>query len=292
MPYSCVAMATPEAEGQAARNAAIVALAAKDLAPLWPRVDWDSPDAVTAVKTIYRAVVTRYGQVSASSAALFYDDLRTRLELPTRYTAVTAEVLPDAVLNHAVESAFLGRVEVTEHDDHEHEADTTSSLPVEQRVPTRLGNKLQRHVQQAGRDTIALNATADPATAVIVRVPQGAKTCAFCIMLASRAIDIGFSGYSTQSVKWSEELGRNIHVTTGRGRTPVASRTGKRPLGETYHNECDCEPMPVFPGQDHTDVSPNFGDYQDKYYKAAADAGTHSDTKKILASMRQLYGVK
>jgi hypothetical protein len=28
------------------------------------------------------------------------------------------------------------------------------------------------------------------------------------------------------------------------------------------------------------------------YYKAAADAGTHSDPKKILAAMRQIYGVK
>lgn len=285
-------MATPEAEGQAARNSAIVALAARDLAPLWPQVDWESPDAVTAVKTIYRAVVTRYGQSSASSAALFYDDLRSRLELPSRYTAITADVLPDVVLNRAVESAFLGRVEVTEHDDHEHEADTTSDLPVEQRVPTRLDNSLQRYVQQAGRDTIAQNVAADPVAAGYIRVPQGEKTCAFCIMLASRAINAGFSGYGAQSVKWSEDLGRNIHVTTGRGRTPAASRTGKRQVGETYHNGCDCEPMPFFPGQDHTDVSPNFSDYQDKYYKAAADAGTHSDTKKILASMRQLYGVK
>ena len=146
--------------------------------------------------------------------------------------------------------------------------------------------QLDVHVADPAADT------ADPAAAVYVRVPQGEKTCGFCIMLASRAIDVGFSGYGANSVKWSEELGRNIHVTTGRGRTPTASRTGKRPLGETYHNECDCEPMPVFPGQSHTDVSPNFDDYQDKYYKAAAAAGTHSDTKKILASMRQLYDVK
>jgi hypothetical protein len=37
---------------------------------------------------------------------------------------------------------------------------------------------------------------------------------------------------------------------------------------------------------------PNIGDYQDMYHKAAADAGTRSDAKKVLASMRKLHGLK
>jgi len=50
--------------------------------------------------------------------------------------------------------------------------------------------------------------------------------------------------------------------------------------------------VPIFPGQSAGDVSPDFDDHQDKYKKAAADAGTHREPKKILASMRKLYGLK
>jgi hypothetical protein len=282
---------SPAVEHQAQRNAAIVALAAQELTALWPRVDWDSPDAVTAVQRIYRTIVTSRGRTAATVAARFYDEIRRSRELPKQYRAIAAPPPPSEVLDRTVESAFRG-IELTELDDHEHGIQTTSDLPAEQRVPARLDQKLQKHVLQAGRDTIAENVAQDPANAVYVRVPRGAKTCAFCVMLASRAIDVGFSGYGRHSVKWSEEENRNIHVTTGRGRTPTTSATGKTPVGQKYHTGCDCEPVPVFPGQEPIDVSPRFNDYQDMYFKASADAGSSSNTKKILVSMRQLYGVK
>lgn len=277
-------MAPPQAEAQAARNAAIKALALQQLAGVWPQVDWESPQAVEAVKRFYRAVVTRYGQAAASVAAEFYDQRRAEQGFTQRFSAAPADPLPEAVLDRVVESAFRGAAAP--------EPVSTSELPLEQRVPARLEGKVQRHVQQAGRDTIAANSDDDQQARAYIRVPRGAKTCAFCVMLASRAIDVTFSGYGKNSVKVDPETGRSVHVVTGRGRTPVASRSGKRQLGEKYHDHCDCEPVPLFRGQDEWDVSPNFGDYQDMYYKAAADAGTYKDPKAILASMRQLYGVK
>lgn len=289
----------PDVTNQAARNAAITALAARELAQLWPQVDWESPRSIDAVKTVYRAIVTRYGRASASVAAEFYDNLRSQRDERQPYRAVVAEPFPAPALDRAVEKAFAGRVnvivldsDVLDDDEHTHSDETTSDLPLGDRVQVRLDGKLQRHVQQAGRNTIAQNAEADDAATGWIRVPRGEKTCAFCIMLASRAIDIGFSGYGKSSVKYSEDDGRNIHVVTGAGRTPTASRNGLRDVGEKYHDWCDCEPMPLFAGQTEWEISPNFGDYQDKYYKASANAGTSTDTRKILASMRQLYDVK
>lgn len=291
-------MAPAPAESQAARNAAIATLASQQLGQVWPRVNWESPQALPTVQVLYRAIVNRFGRMSASVAAQFYDSLRNDRNVSQRYRAKVAEPLPDAVLDRAVERAFAGRVSVTLLDEDrtgdvmdDHQVPTTSDLPLEQRVPARLEGKLQRHVQQAGRDTIALNAAADDQAFGYIRVPRGEKTCAFCIMLASRAIDVGFSGYGKSSVKWSEDEGRNIHVVTGAGRTPTASRNGLRGIGEKYHDHCDCEPMPLLAGQTEWEISPNFGDYQDKYYKASANAGTSTDTRKILAAMRQLYDV-
>lgn len=265
-------MASPAAaEQQAARNAAIVALAARDLAPLWPQVDWDSSDALDAVKTIYRAVVTRYGAAAASAAAVFYDELRAERELSTSFTATIAAGLPDAVLDRTVESAFRG-VEVTELDA------TTSDLPLDQRVQTRLEQKVQKHVLQPGRDTIVENTTADPAKPQgWARVTTSARPCAFCVMLASRT----FRQHKRDPGLYSSTEAATRVV----GRRGVAR--GVAELGSKYHSHCSCIAVPVF-----DEPPPGQQDAREMYEKAAANAGTAADTKKVLAAMRQLYDVK
>lgn len=271
----------PEVQQQAARNAAIAALAARELAQLWPRVDWEHSVAATAVKTIYAAIVTRYGQAAAAVAAQFYDDVRRTQNTKGAFRAAPANHIPQIITDKAVQSAFLGR-----RDEHVHQA-TTSDLPLEQRVPQRLDGSLQRHVLQAGRDTIAANVEADPEKPRYVRVPQGDTTCAFCVLLASRdsATVLG------RTIDMTYTSANSAQFVVGRGRDAVRSG-GKQPLGQKYHDHCDCEPVPIFPGQHPSDVSPNFNDYQDMYYKGAAEAGTHRDAKKIIAAMRQLHGLK
>lgn len=81
------------------------------------------------------------------------------------------------------------------------------------------------------------------------------------------------------------------------GKTIDMSYTSKKSAsiradGHKYHDHCDCEPVPIFDGQTPADVSPNFHDYQDQYYKATAEAGTSRDVKKILASMRSVHGLR
>lgn len=253
-------MAPQQADQQRQVNAGIVALAAVQTAQLWPQVDWTNPAAAAAVKTVWGGIVNQFGSGAAAMSAHFYDDVRAEQALPSQFIAVPADPVPQVQVDKMVDSAFLGNT-----DQH---GDTTSALPVEQRVPARLDDSLQRLVLQPGRDTIAQAAAQDPAKPVWIRVPTGAKTCAFCVMLASRELGPNFTGYaSKQNALFKQN-------------------------GETYHKNCDCQAMPVFPGDNAHELSPNMADYQDMYYKGTADAGTHSDAKKILASMRQLHGLK
>jgi hypothetical protein len=273
-------MAQPPADiqRQAQINAGIVALAAAKTAALWAQVDWASPAAVQAVRTLYGAIVGRFGQAGAAVAAQFYDEQRSQHALPP-YTATLADPLPETMLDKIVTSAFLGAAVPDSH-----QPVTTSDLPMEQRVPARLDGQVHRLVLQPGRVTIAENVANDPAKPRYVRVPRGDKTCAFCVLLASRQLGPiegpqkrSFGGYQAANVKFDKETQR-LHVFAKDG--------------TKYHDHCDCEAVPIFPGTATSDVSPNIGDYQDLYYKAAAAAGTHSDTKKILAQMRQIMGTQ
>jgi hypothetical protein len=257
-------MPQSQVDAQAARNAAIVALALRQLAGLWPQVDWESPAAVQAVTAVYTAIVTRYGRAAAAVAAQAYDESRAAKGLTSEYRAVPADPFPQAAIDKAVQSAFAGVGPVGD----ERTAKTTSGLPVDVRVPTRLEEGLQRHVLQPARNTIAENTAADPAKPVWIRVPKGATTCAFCVMLASRKLGPNFTGYqSRQNALFREK-------------------------GDKFHKRCDCEAVALYPGDGALDVSPNMSDFQDMYEKAAADAGTHSDANKILAAMRKRNGLK
>jgi hypothetical protein len=241
-------------------NAGIVTLAAAQTAQLWQRVDWASPSAATAVRTLYGAIVDQFGQSAAAVAAQFYDEQRALQTIPSRYTATMADPLPPVMLDKIVTSAFFGATDEYVPPSEQ----TLSDLAVEQRVPQRLDGQLQRLVLQPGRDTIAQNVANDPAKPRYVRVPQSTHPCAFCVMLASRELGPRFHGYTSKESAGDAE-------------------------GTKYHPHCDCEAVPVF--GDAADVSPNIADYGDMYLKARADAGS-GNTKKILASMRRLHGLK
>jgi hypothetical protein len=273
----------------AARNAAIAALAARELSAGWPQIDWASPQAAAAVIALYGSIVTRYGQASAAVAAEFYDQLRAAA-LPatsSRFRATPADPVPAEQINRAVQSAFAGGtvtpagaapVPTSEA--------TTSELPVEQRVPQRLESSLQRHVQQPARNTVAEAVASDPAKPVYVRVPQN-DACAFCVLLASRSM----TSKGRNQLYLSENSAKYVVGRGGKPRTDTGAKN-PQPVGEKYHNDCRCEPMPVWAPEDIVNVSPKFGDYTEMYDKASADAGTSSDVRKILASMRKLHGLR
>lgn len=120
-----------------------------------------------------------------------------------------------------------------------------------------LATSLDKLVKQPSRDTVKASSVANGLR--YARVPRGAKTCAFCLMLASRD-----AVYLTR--KSAGDMGSG--------------------LGDSYHGDCNCAVMPVKPGGPLPD-----GYDPDSYYeiyRAAADAaGTTSDPRAVTAAIRR-----
>jgi hypothetical protein len=114
---------------------------------------------------------------------------------------------------------------------------------------------VQRLVQQGGRDTLYRNVREDPSEPRWARAPQGHETCAWCRMLASRG-----AVYLSR-----ESAGGDLN---------------------SWHNECDCQPVPVWAGQ----ALPYDADrFLQEYTDARSKAG--GDPKAIAAQMREDLGI-
>lgn len=113
-----------------------------------------------------------------------------------------------------------------------------------------------KYVKQPARDTLVLNARREGVR--WARVPSGAKTCTWCLILASR--DAAY--VSRQSASQGSD-------------------------GERYHGACDCQAVRI--GADD-EYPPGYlpDNYYDMYSTARDDSGS-SSINDIAASMRRLY---
>ena len=110
-------------------------------------------------------------------------------------------------------------------------------------------------MQTVGRLTMQRSVAIDPTKPRWARVPRGAKTCAFCLMLASR----GFAYLSEDSA------GRQMQ----------------------YHADCDCDIMPSWGGAKLKGYDPDV--YAEMYEAAEAAAGENGDWHDTLAQLRRIY---
>lgn len=118
-----------------------------------------------------------------------------------------------------------------------------------------LRTSVDKYVKQPGRDTIARNATREGAR--WARVPSGKKPCSWCLILASR-----------DAVYVSRE-------SAGGGG------------GDSYHGDCNCQPVRIGAGDDYPEgYLPE--DYYEKYM-AARDEAASTDLNDIAAAMRRLH---
>lgn len=182
----------------------------------------------------------------------------------------------------------------------------------------RLNGTMQRAIYDGDRDTTVANATANGMRWIRVAQPDA---CAFCRLLATRT--------TYESTYRSEEsalraVGRSVNLSIADRRmiaqglmtreealarrdqmqltyqigsrkgSPRGRRTrGSRPLGEKYHDDCNCVAKAIPVGADALDVlyeqSPEYAASVDmwntEYKKARANSGS-SDPKKILAEWR------
>ena len=220
-------------------------MARNDVADLVASLDLSDPAAARdALLEAVPALTDTYGEIGATAAAEWYEELRASSpEARGRFRARPADLVPAEAVRETVRWS-AGPL-------WEGDAATTAG---------RLTTAVDKYVRQPGRDTISRNAGRDRAK--WARVPSGAETCAFCLMVASR----GFVYRSEQTAS-------------------------KDASGEKYHGDCRCMPVPdwsrdpVLEGYDPKSMY--------EVYNAAvmATGENRFDTKGILAEMRRRGGV-
>lgn len=150
----------------------VTALAYRELLAFWRTLDLSDPvAAVRALEAFLPEVIHAYGEVGASAAADFYDNLREQSPAARRaYSAVMGDAVPIEQIRASTRWAggplFQPRADFAE-------AALAGVIGI-----------TDRYVKAAARQTISHNVARD-AGARYARVTSG-STCAFCMVLASR----------------------------------------------------------------------------------------------------------
>ena len=187
------------------------------------------------------ALTTQYGSVAAALAAGFYEEMRGASGESGRFRATLAKPVP-------AEAAAASTRYLAGH----------LWTPTPEAILGPLRTAVDKHVKQPGRDTVALNARREGVR--WARVPSGAKTCAFCLMLASRDA---------------------VYVTRG-----SAGDKGQG-VGDTYHGDCDCQVVRIGRNDDYPE-----GYLPDNYYdmyNAARENAESGSIKDIAAALRRTH---
>lgn len=173
-------------------------LVANELAAYFAALDLSRPEPVRdALLDFMPLLISEYGQVAQSLAMEWYEQLRFESGATARFL-VTAPPAP-AVTAERVEAKvryLAGQL----------------WTPEPEKMLAGLSTASDKYVKQFGRDTITWNAGQEGAG--YARVPTGDRTCAFCLVLASRS-----------AIYWSAES------------------AGSRDYGDenAFHGDCDCE---------------------------------------------------
>jgi len=151
-------------------NDGIAALVERDLAAFLAVLDFTKPAAVRdALFDFIPLLVAQYGEVAATVAADWYDELRALEEVGGAFSAPLAAPVPDVQVK--------GRIGFAVRLDGPLWAGDTDTLTAF------LGMMSNEYALQPGRDTVMQAAHAD--NAAYARVPEPGA-CNFCLMLASR----------------------------------------------------------------------------------------------------------
>jgi hypothetical protein len=219
-------------------NAGLSKLVRDLLESFFRSLDLSRPeDARDALLEYTPVLVAQYGDVAATLAAEFYDELRASSGAAGRFTALTAASVAAGPVQAKVR--FLAGHLWT---------------PTPDLMLGGLQTATDKYVKQPGRDTIAKNARREGVR--WARVPSGAKTCAWCLMLASRD-----AVYSSKVSAGGE--------------------------GNHYHGDCDCIPTRIGKASDYpTGYLPD-----DHYamYQAARNEAQSGNINDIAAAFRRLY---
>lgn len=215
-------------------------LALRDLAAWWSTIEHLSPAEQKAAAEEFLPLLARtYGEVSATAAADFYEQSRASSGVAGLFAAQiapsSAAAQARAATGWAVQPLFSG--------------DPAAAL-------TRMAKVADAAALQHGRDTLIANGERDPKRPRWARVPSG-KTCAWCLMLASRG--------------------------------PVYRSAASAGGAVKFHDDCDCQPVMSWDGGRDLPEGYDEGELYGLYERARADANS-GDPKKITAALRRLDG--
>lgn len=200
-----------------------------------------------------RALSDKYGPVAAQYAASWYDDLRAR-SVDSGYTAIIGSSPPIGSIEASTRS-LVGGLWTDSHED----------------VLGRLTGMVDRYVKQDARNTIMENIANEIAAGTMqsrrryrtgdssigfMRVPTGATTCAWCLMLAGRG-----------PVYWSRETAGEFN---------------------RYHDHCDCVVVPAW-GGDFGIEGYDYSEYYDMYREARNQTIGKKTEESITATMRKMF---
>lgn len=214
----------------------VVALANADLDDVLRAVlNLPPAQARDELLAVLPTLTDRHGDLVAVAAAEWYEEVRDARGAYTATVGATADrSAVEGTVRYAARFLF--------------DEDPAAAAAV-------LRGSVHRYVSYAGRDTVARNVRLDPAKPRFGRVPRGAETCAFCLLVASR----GFVYHSR------ETAGEFDH----------------------FHDECDCQIVPQWQaGTVHFDGYDPDGMYAD-YLTARGIAGS-DDVNDILAALRSM----
>lgn len=214
-------------------------------------------------------LVVKYGDYAATVAADWYERVR-RDAVGGAYNARTVGPVPAAQVDGSVRWA-AGKL--FEHEDpiYEDVIDESGYVATRQ-IGTRLiaadpdgmlallAGSVQRYVFQSSRGTIARNVQLDPSKPRFGRVPTGAKTCAWCTLLASR----GFVYHSRE--------------TAG--------------ISDHFHDDCDCQIVSQWDDAaaiDGYDPDELYGMYMTARQELEGAGNLAPRDDEIAARMRRLF---
>lgn len=235
------------------------ALVADELARYFGALDMSRPEAVrNALLEFVPLLVAEYGQAAAALAMEWYEQLR--FESGASGSFVAAAVLASAITPERVEAKV--RYAAGHLFDRTYEVEDEGRLIVVRKPASpakalaSLTGATDKYVKQYGRETVAWNAQREGVR--WARVPTGAKTCSWCLILASRD-----AAYLSERSALS------------------------RADGDKYHGWCDCQAVPIRPDEDYPEgYLPS--DYYDMY-QVARDAAGSGDMRDIAAAMRREF---
>jgi hypothetical protein len=225
-------------------------LVAAELAAFFAALDLSRPEATrNALLEFMPLLVSQYGQSAESLAMDWYQELRAEAGAVGRFT-ITAPTPSVSAERVTAKVRYLAGQLWT---------------PTPTDMLSGLTLATDKYVKQYGRDTIAWNAEREGAS--YARVPTGAKTCAFCLVQASRDA---------------------VYAT--------ARSAGSKEHGNEFHGDCDCEIVRISSDEDYP---PGYlpDDYYDMYSIARDKTRSDPEVRAFMDSLdpndknRELKGI-